>query len=325
LTGYFLAVEKLCKSFPTGPKGWLHALTDVSFGVHRGEVLGLVGESGSGKSTIGQTIMRLTDPSSGSIRLDGVEIATLSAARMRPMRRLMQIVFQDPSSSLNPRLRVGDAIAEPLIIHRLSASRRQRTERVAELLDLVGLRPDHAHRYPHEFSGGQRQRIGLARALAAEPKLLIADEPVSALDVSVQAQVIELIEHLKARLGLTLLIISHDMAVIEYISDRVVVLYLGRVMEIGPVRALFRTPRHPYTEALLSAAPSLRPDPHRPRIILEGEPPSPLAPPSGCVFRTRCRYALAACAQTVPALRQVGTEHFTGCIRDDIHGDARLV
>ncbi len=319
-----LEVRELKKHFPirggvlSRVVGNVKAVDGVSFAIRRGEVLGLVGESGSGKTTVGRTLLRLIEPTGGRILFDGEDITELSRERLRPYRRRMQIIFQDPFSSLNPRMTVGDIIAEPLIIHGIGKTPKERTERVAELLRLVGLSPDHMRRYPHEFSGGQRQRIGIARALAVAPEFIVADEPVSALDVSIQAQVVNLLQDLKEELGLTMLFIAHDLAVVEYISDRVAVMYLGKVMELAPSRELYRNPKHPYTEALLSAVPIPDPTVKRERIVLQGDIPSPINPPSGCVFRTRCRYALPECAQIVPELREVSPGHYKACIRDDI-------
>lgn len=295
------------------------AVDGVSFDIRRGEVLSLVGESGSGKSTVGRTVLRLTSPTSGRIRFAGDDITTLSRDAMRPFRQKMQLVFQDPYASLNPKMTVEDIVGAPVEIHEPGLPRAARRQRVEETLALVGLLPSHAARYPHEFSGGQRQRIGIARALIMQPQLLIADEPVSALDVSIQAQVVNLMLELKERLGLTILFISHDLAVVGHISDRIAVMYLGRLVEVAPTRALFTMPRHPYTEALLSAVPIPDPTIQRERIMLTGDMPSPLDPPSGCSFRTRCRYALPACAGAVPALREVAPGHMKACIRDDLH------
>ena len=295
----------------------VRAVDDVSFDIAPGEVLGLVGESGSGKSTIGRTLLKLIEPSAGSILFEGVDLATLSARAMQPYRRRLQIIFQDPYASLNPRRRVGDTLAEALATHGLHPGPARAT-RIAELLSLVGLAPGHAARYPHEFSGGQRQRIGIARALAVEPRFIVADEPVSALDVSIQAQVINLLSDLRERFGLTMLFISHDLDVVEYLCDRIVVLYLGKVMEVADARALYRSPQHPYTEALLEASPRPDPEARRVRRLLQGDIPSPVDPPSGCVFRTRCPYAIEACAATVPPLREVTPGRFKACLRDDI-------
>ena len=295
----------------------VRAVDDVSFDIAAGEVLGLVGESGSGKSTIGRSVLKLVEPSAGSIRFEGVDLVPLSARAMRPYRRRLQVIFQDPYASLNPRRRVGDTLAEALATHGLHAG-PARAARVAELLALVGLAPEHARRYPHEFSGGQRQRIGIARALAVEPRFIVADEPVSALDVSIQAQVINLLSDLRERFGLTMLFISHDLDVVEYLCDRIVVLYLGKVMEVAPADALYRAPQHPYSQALLDASPRPDPEARRARRLLQGDIPSPVDPPSGCVFRTRCPYAIDACATTVPPLREVAPGRFKACLRDDI-------
>lgn len=318
-----LAVSHLSKRFPvkgrllSREKRQVHAVDDVSFTIARGEIVGLVGESGSGKTTIGRTIMRLTDPTEGEIVYEGTDIASLPSRDMMAFRRKIQMVFQDPFASLNPRRKVGELIAEGMEIHGIG-TRKERMAEVARLLDLVGLPSDAAQRFPHEFSGGQRQRIGIARALAVSPGFIVADEPVSALDVSVQAQVLNLLQDLKDQLGLTVLFIAHDLAVVEHFCDRVIVMYLGRIMEIAPRDRLYATPKHPYTEALLSAAPAPDPDRQGNRIVLEGDIPSPIDPPSGCVMRTRCRYALPQCAQIRPELREVAPGHLKACIRDDI-------
>ncbi|BDP41289.1 ABC transporter ATP-binding protein [Deinococcus aetherius] len=293
------------------------AVNDVSFSLGRGEVVGLVGESGSGKTTAGRAILRLIEPTGGQVIFNGTDITKLGKGELRDYRREMQIIFQDPFASLNPRMTVSDIIGEAMQIHNLNPG-RERVDRIAELLQKVGLRPEHMRRYPHEFSGGQRQRIGIARALAVNPSFIVADEPVSALDVSIQAQVVNLLQDLQEELGLTVLFIAHDLAVVEYICDRIIVMYLGRIMEIASSRDLNRNPKHPYTEALLSAAPVPDPTVKRQRIILEGDIPSPINPPSGCVFRTRCRYSVDECAKVVPELREVAPGHFKACIRDDI-------
>ncbi len=293
------------------------AVSGVSFAISRAEAVGLVGESGSGKSTIGRLLLGLLEPSEGSVRLDGRDIARLSGSELRRLRRRVQLVFQDPYSSLDPRRRVGAQIADGLAIHNIVPP-EERPKRVRTLLEQVGLDPTHADRYPHEFSGGQRQRIGIARALATSPDFIVADEPVSALDVSVQAQVLALLAGLRQRLGLSLLFISHDLPVVRSLCDRVIVLYLGRIMEEGPVAEVMERPRHPYTRALLSAAPSIDTTGRRRRIVLQGDPPSPSNVPSGCVFRTRCPWAMPACAETVPPLAQVSANHRAACIRTDI-------
>ncbi|MEJ2666629.1 MAG: ATP-binding cassette domain-containing protein [Deinococcales bacterium] len=290
------------------------AVEDISFNIKKGEVVGLVGESGSGKTTAGRSILRLIEPTSGEILFNGVDIAKLPKARMREYRKEMQIIFQDPFASLNPRMSVGDIIGEAMTIHNLARG-KTKEQRVADLLDRVGMSPNHMRRYPHEFSGGQRQRIGIARALAVDPQFIVADEPVSALDVSIQAQVVNLLQDLKEELGLTLLFIAHDLGVVEYISDRVVVMYLGRVMEVAPSKDLYANPVHPYTEALLSAVPIPDPTIKRERIILQGDIPSPINPPSGCVFRTRCPIAVEDCAHVVPPLEEVSPGHYKACIR----------
>ncbi len=308
-----LDIVDLVKEFPVR-SGSVRAVDGVSFSIGRGRIVGLVGESGSGKTTVGRSLLRLVEPSGGQALFDGVDLFSLSAQRMRAYRRRLQMVFQDPFSSLNPRLRVGDIIGEAIDTHRLATGAARR-ERIADLLTQVGLSPDHVRRFPHEFSGGQRQRIGIARALAVEPECIVADEPVSALDVSVQAQIINLIQDLQAQRGLSVLFISHDLSVVEYLCDDVVVMYLGRVMERGPSTQVYAAPRHPYTRALLSASPV--PDPARrtQRIALRGDIPSPLAPPSGCVFRTRCPHAIALCAEVRPVLETVGASHSAACIR----------
>jgi oligopeptide transport system ATP-binding protein len=323
-TAPLLEVRDLRKHFPVGGgflgrgRQQLRAIDGLSFSIRQGEILSLVGESGSGKSTVGRAALRLLEPTEGSIRFKGEDITNLSRARLRPLRRQMQLVFQDPYASLNPRMTVERIVASPLEIHGIGETPAGRMEKVEEALRLVGLLPQHAQRYPHEFSGGQRQRIGLARALVTRPDFIVADEPVSALDVSIQAQVVNLMLELRDRLGLTMLVIAHDLAVVGHMSDRVAVMYLGRLVEIAETRSLFAAPRHPYTEALLSAAPNPDPTRRRRRIVLTGDVPSPLDPPSGCSFRTRCPYALPACAADRPPLRQVAPGHLTACIRDDL-------
>ena len=317
-----LEVRNLVKHYKDGSGAVLRALDDVSLAVRRGEVLGIVGESGCGKTTLGRAIMRLIEPTSGEIRIGGVDFASLSGAALKAARRQVQMVFQDPFGSLNPRHRVGTIVGEPLVVHAVAGAR----ERVAELLALVGLPADAAARYPHEFSGGQRQRIAIARALALEPALIIADEPVSALDVSIQSQIINLIVSLRARLGLSMIFISHDLSVVRHVSDRVGVMYFGKLVELAPARALFEEPRHPYTRALLASVPRPVQEVVRARRAsagsdarlaapAAGEVPDPSDPPPGCAFHLRCPLAVATCRESVPPLAEAADGHAVACWR----------
>ena len=317
---FLLEVQNLTKHF-VSRSSWfsrstasVKAVDSVSFQIRPGEVLGLVGESGSGKTTVGRAILRLVEPTAGSVLFEGVDVTKLAPSAMRSYRKQMQMIFQDPFASLNPRMTVDKIIGQALEIHSLYPGKARR-DRIVELLERVGLSAAHFGRYPHEFSGGQRQRIGIARALAVDPRFIIADEPVSALDVSIQAQVINLLKDLQEELGLSLLFVAHDLGVVEYISDRVIVMYLGRIMEIAPSRELYTNPRHPYTEALLSAIPIPDPTVKRKPIILQGGIPSPINPPSGCVFRTRCPIASAECASVIPQLEEVSPQHFKACLK----------
>ena len=318
-SGALLEVENLAKHYPmkrglvfAKTIGTVRAVDGVSFALMPGETLALVGESGCGKSTTARLVLRLIEPTTGTVRFEGQDITEMGGAPLRALRRRMQIVFQDPFASLNPRMTVGDILEEPLLVHEIGNA-EERKARVHELLGLVGLASYHAQRYPHEFSGGQRQRIGIARALAVEPALVVCDEPVSALDVSIQAQVVNLLQNLQQRFGLSYLFIAHDLAVVKHIADRVAVMYLGKLVEIADKRTLFANPRHPYTQALLSAIPKPDPTLARTRILLPGDVPSPLAPPTGCRFHTRCAHAQPRCSQEEPALRSAGDGHQVAC------------
>ncbi len=318
-----LSVQHLCKEFPVESgvfgkrfsKKSVHAVNDVSFDIYPGETFGLVGESGCGKSTTGRCIMRLTNPTSGTVLFEGKDIAKMSKKELKEMRRNMQFIFQDPYASLNPRMTIGEIVSEPLIIHGVMNDSAERVKYVRELLDMVGLNPEHINRYPHEFSGGQRQRVGIARAFALKPKLIICDEPVSALDVSIQAQVLNLLNDLQKETGTAYLFIAHDLSVVQHISDNIGVMYLGNMMEYADWQKLYDEPHHPYTQSLLSAVPVPDPDVQtsRKRIILAGDPPSPIDAPSGCCFHTRCPMACDKCAAERPEFKEVAAGHFCAC------------
>jgi oligopeptide/dipeptide ABC transporter ATP-binding protein len=315
-----LEVKDLVKHFPMGGglfgrgQKIVHAVNGINFKVKRGETLGIVGESGCGKSTAGRTIIRLYEPTSGQIFFEGQDVTKAHGSDLLNLRRKMQMIFQDPYASLNPRMTVGDIVGEGLDIHKL-ASGQARTDRIYELLEVIGLNPEHANRFPHEFSGGQRQRIGIARALSVNPRLIICDEPISALDVSIQAQIVNMLEELQEKMGLTYLFIAHDLSMVKHISHRIAVMYLGRIVELTDSYELYKNPQHPYTKALLSAIPI--PDPRveatRKRIVVQGSVPSPIDPPSGCYFRTRCPYVKGICAEEVPQLKELGNNHVAAC------------
>lgn len=313
-----LEVKNLKKYFPvvggvfSKPIAWVKAVDDISFNIFEGETFSLVGESGSGKTTTGKTILKLIEPTAGQIIAEDIDITNYSASEMRPLRRDMQIIFQDPYGSLNPRLPVGEIIREPLVVHRVG-NKKEQEERVVEAMQVVGLHPEYLRRYPHEFSGGQRQRVGIARAIVLNPKFIVADEPVSALDASIQSQVLNLLMDLQQKLSLTYLLVAHNLAVVRHVSDRIGVMYLGKLMEIADTMELFNNTLHPYTQALLSAIPIPDPEIKKERIILAGDIPSPINPPSGCVFRTRCIYAQDICAEKMPQLVDIGSGHFTAC------------
>lgn len=316
-----LRAENIVKKFPiygglfSKEIAAVKAVQNVSFDIKKGETLGLVGESGCGKSTLGRSLIRLIEPTSGKIFFKNKDITHISGNELRELRKKMQIIFQDPYASLNPRMTIGAILEEPLIIHNLFSSQKDRNDRVVELINLVGLRPEHLSRYPHEFSGGQRQRVGIARALAVSPELIICDEPVSALDVSIQAQVINLLMELQQKLGLTYVFIAHDLKVVEHVSHRVAVMYLGQIVEMADSDELYRNPQHPYTKALLSAIPVPDPKPRAERIILTGDVPSPINPPPGCHFNPRCPIATDSCKSEVPQLKEINTQHFVSCLK----------
>lgn len=317
--GVLLKVINLKKYFPVRGGlfskviGYVQAVDGVSFDIKRGETLGLVGESGCGKTTTGRTILRLLEPTAGEVTFEGENIFKLDQEKLRKTRRNVQIIFQDPFGSLNPRMTVGNIVGESLLIHRIANNKKEKEERVRDLLETVGLNVGHIRRYPHEFSGGQRQRIGIARALALNPKLIVCDEPVSALDVSIQAQVINLLENLQEQFKLTYLFIAHDLSVVKHISDRVAVMYLGKIVELSATLNLYDNPQHPYTEALLSAVPIPDPTLKKQRIVLEGDVPSPFKPPTGCRFHPRCKYSKSVCSQEEPELIDIGNEHYVAC------------
>ena len=315
MSAALLRVRELRKYFPVrggfmGKRAYVHAVEGVDLDIQKGETVGLVGESGCGKSTLGRLILRLIEADAGQIEFMGEDVRALKRRGLRALRRHMQIIFQDPYASLNPRMTVGEAIGEGLLIHRM-AKARERQQRVAELLEIVGMNAAHASRYPHEFSGGQRQRIGIARALALEPQLIVADEPVSSLDVSIQAQILNLLLDLQQRFGMAYLFISHDLRVVRHLSDRVAVMYLGRIVEWAPAEELYRQAQHPYTQALLSAVPE--PGRQQQRVMLEGDVPSPISPPAGCPFHPRCPLAVEVCSREQPELREVRSQHFSAC------------
>ncbi|MEF3244927.1 MAG: dipeptide ABC transporter ATP-binding protein [Caldisericaceae bacterium] len=313
-----LEINNLVKHFPvvggvfSRPIGWVRAVDGISFHIFEGETFGLVGESGSGKTTAGKTIIKLIEPTKGQIIFNGADITRFGENKMRPLRREMQIIFQDPYGSLNPRMPIGEIIKEPLMVHNVG-DKKEQDERVVEIMKLVGLRPEYLRRYPHEFSGGQRQRIGIARAIVLNPKFVVADEPVSALDASIQAQVLNLLLELQQKLALTYLLVAHNLAVVRHVSDRIGVMYLGKLVEVAETKELFKNPLHPYTQALLSAIPIPDPEIKKERILLQGDIPSPINPPSGCRFRTRCRYAKDICKESEPPLVDVGSGHYVAC------------